>query len=339
MNTLQGSGIVQGTELPETQPHHDIDETNLVNGKPVIYLSNRTGMRVDGNAGQIILNNCTDMIVEAQRLDRCTVGIAIYHSSSITISHSIVSNCVLGIVLHFSDNNTIMRNVFHDNDIDEISGGIAFIYSHNNSIMNNTFGGNGIGMGFILSTNNMIVNNTFNGNSFGITFFPDELFIVLADEFPADVYVSHGMNRVHNNSFTNNSESAIDVDLLGYGVQILERKDGSFVVDARFNWWGSDTGPRTSEDGMNPHGGGDRVSDNVEISPWLTEDGSLRYAPTVPEDDEKDGLLDFLHPMDLLALLIFILIILFVVLAFIVRAPEITERRGPREEELNIGKR
>jgi hypothetical protein len=42
---------------------------------------------------------------------------------------------------------------------------------------------------------------------------------------------------------------------------------GTSTLDAENNWWGSSTGPTHSS---NPAGTGDKVSDNVDFTPWLT---------------------------------------------------------------------
>jgi uncharacterized repeat protein (TIGR01451 family) len=44
------------------------------------------------------------------------------------------------------------------------------------------------------------------------------------------------------------------------------RNDTSVTVTARYNWWGSSTGPTHAS---NPGGTGDEVSDHVDFTPWL----------------------------------------------------------------------
>jgi len=41
----------------------------------------------------------------------------------------------------------------------------------------------------------------------------------------------------------------------------------SFTMDAKMNWWGSQSGPYHPT--INPDGSGDNVSDNVDFMPWL----------------------------------------------------------------------
>mgnify|MGYP001059456457 CR=1 FL=1 len=49
----------------------------------------------------------------------------------------------------------------------------------------------------------------------------------------------------------------------------------SGILDARFNWWGNETGPKHPS---NPGGTGENVSDNVAFKPWLMQP----YPPLVP---------------------------------------------------------
>jgi len=63
-------------------------------------------------------------------------------------------------------------------------------------------------------------------------------------------------------------------------------------IDARDNWWGSDSGPTHKS---NPGGDGDAVSNNVTFNPWLgkdTNDGTPDPAIIIPGimgSWEKDG--------------------------------------------------
>jgi len=75
------------------------------------------------------------------------------------------------------------------------------------------------------------------------------------------VHVDSTVNstKVHvnyNNVYGNNGTGV-------YGISNL----GSGTLDARYNWWGNETGPHHSV--LNPKGSGDNVSDNVEFEPWL----------------------------------------------------------------------
>ena len=77
----------------------------------------------------------------------------------------------------------------------------------------------------------------------------------LADNGDDGIRLSGGTGFVHCSEIRGNG---------GYGL----RNDTGITVDARYNWWGSSTGPTHVS---NPGGTGDAVSDDVVFDPWLEE--------------------------------------------------------------------
>ncbi|MGQ9543438.1 MAG: hypothetical protein ACUVTM_05050 [Candidatus Bathyarchaeia archaeon] len=75
--------------------------------------------------------------------------------------------------------------------------------------------------------------------------------------------------NVHVNFNNIVGNSGVDV----FGVS----NEGTGILDAESNWWGSATGPTHAS---NPGGTGDAVSDNVDFTPWLG-------APVSKVDSEK----------------------------------------------------
>lgn len=76
--------------------------------------------------------------------------------------------------------------------------------------------------------------------------------------------------QVNYNNIYNNVE---------YGIS---NEDSTIVVDARYNWWGHESGPFDTS--VNPEGQGDRVSLWVDYVPWLNYP-----MPYVPGDANRDG--------------------------------------------------
>jgi len=308
MNTMQGCGITVGSIPLSVLEDHDIDDTNMVNGKKVVYLTWKTGIHVNGGAGQVILVNCSDIVIEDQQLDSCSIGIALYFCESITIVNSSFLDNIFGILMHNSSNNLISNNTISRNNRDFLSGGLAAFFSHNNTVSYNTISGNEIvGMGFVFSSNNSISNNTFTENSNGIIFLLDREYLEFFGVNIGEDTRTYGMNTVHYNTFNGNDDYGI-VNYVGSSSdsEYANGDDSPYIVDARYNWWGNDKGPG---------GKGDQVSDHVEFSPWITEDGALRYAET----PDEDGYFDILHPLDLLFLLLVSLSLLFTILILVVR--------------------
>ena len=59
-----------------------------------------------------------------------------------------------------------------------------------------------------------------------------------------------------------------------------------YTINATKNWWGDDTGPYHPTE--NPNGKGDNVTDYVDFSPWLDEDGNFVYLSDLPDDEEPN---------------------------------------------------
>ena len=119
---------------------HEIDTSNTVNGRPIYYYKNASGITIPAGAGQVILSNCTKMIIENQNLSFSFIGLS----------------------LGYSDNNTISLNTFSNN----LQYGVSLWYSDDNSITDNNFTNNNYGMSIGWSDHNTIKRNTFTGNDF-----------------------------------------------------------------------------------------------------------------------------------------------------------------------------
>jgi parallel beta-helix repeat protein len=168
-NHMTNDGIfIWGTDLDQWNTH-SIDTTNTVNGKTVYYWKNQTGGNVPLNAGQVILANCTNVIVENQNVSNGSVGIELGFSSNNTITNNTASsNDRSGIYLHQSNNNTITHNNASSNDF----SGIQLYSSSGNIIANSIASNNDYGIYIWLSNNNTINNNTVFSNNDGIILFP-----------------------------------------------------------------------------------------------------------------------------------------------------------------------
>jgi parallel beta-helix repeat protein len=164
-NIMDKNGIViDGMNLGNWNTHY-IDISNTVNGKPVYYLKNQTGGMIPQGAGQIILANCSNIILENQELINCTVGIELGFSSNNTIKEINASlNSLYGIYVKNSTGNQISENNFWKND-----DGMLLYSSNNNTVMVNDASINSRGIALIFSNNNNITNNNaLSNNNSGI---------------------------------------------------------------------------------------------------------------------------------------------------------------------------
>lgn len=235
---------------------HDLDISNLVNGKPCYYFKNHSDITVPEGAGQIILGNCTNMTIRDQSISNASVPIMIGYSLTIQIENNTIENNFRSITTHESRfvtivDNTCSRSTHYslslyysdylyvfNNSISTGLVGIAMYDTDSSYIENNSIYDNEIGIDLPQSNDNKIKNNTITGNAIGID---------------AD---NSNYNVIHYNSIFENS----DYGILGH--------DSSNI--ASFNWWGHDSGPYHSQ--RNRDGKGDRVYDYLLFEPWLTHE-------------------------------------------------------------------
>jgi len=134
---------------------NDIDTSNTVDGKPIIYWINQHDQKVPTNAGYVMLINSTNILIEGLNLSNNVQKIFLLGSNNTIIANNSVINSVYGIdvneygwidydagmFLRFgSFNTTIKGNVVIDNCV-----GIRII-SGNSTISNNTLCRNPLGI-------------------------------------------------------------------------------------------------------------------------------------------------------------------------------------------------
>jgi parallel beta-helix repeat protein len=139
-NTMLGGGIeILGGSL-EYWNTHIIDTTNTVNGRPVRYLKNITGGLVPLDAGQVILANSTDVLVENQNIYNTSTGIYMAFSKGNTVVQNIVTGSENGFGMYNSASSDMSNNTASNNSYGMGVGGA------NNTIAGNTIGNSVIGM-------------------------------------------------------------------------------------------------------------------------------------------------------------------------------------------------
>ena len=172
-NTMAGNGIYLTGHHPSHWNSHSIYTSNIVNGRPIVFLKNVVGGSVSLESGQVILANCTNVRVENLSVSNTSIGIQLGFSSHNTIVNSSFSrNGESGIFLSYSNDNIVASNNVSDNDW----AGITLSYSNDNIVDNNTAANkvldNGIPPRYLLgihlefSANNVIRNNNISKNAF-----------------------------------------------------------------------------------------------------------------------------------------------------------------------------
>ncbi len=374
-NSFEKGGLYLSPSNRDYWAGHEIDQSNTMNGLPIIFIKDQEGGVVNQSAGQVILLNCTGMIVEDQYIHNSTAGIQIAYSTNITIQNircernwygisllscteSRVLNTTLllnrnyGIHLLESETCTVAGNWLYSNGagfptttkggraiylekaescvvkenicrnstgtgiylrgskntyiqdnrcFDNIEHGIA-IYEgcRQIDIIENTITGNWeYGILVSIATNYVTIKgNAITGNDIGVVFEGSDYGRITMNNISDNGVGLHFSrysqdNSVLGNIIANNTEAGLKV-----------RNNGHYYVNARFNYWGSDTGPRHGIN--NTQGLGNRISDFVLFSPWHDSQGNERG---FPEDEDGDGrdVSPIYLPLTLALVLVFLL--------------------------------
>ena len=166
-NNMTKCGLRLGGSYAEIASH-DIDTSNLVNGKHIYYYINATDLGSSNftNAGQVILVNCSYSLVSNLNVSDGSIGISLIAGNNNTISGNVASdNNIDGIYLDESHNNIISGNTASDNSYD----GIYLYDSHNNIISGNTANNNSnYGIDLFYSDNNIISGNNASNSQYGL---------------------------------------------------------------------------------------------------------------------------------------------------------------------------
>lgn len=162
-NIMLYDSIFISSDSLEDWNTHTIDSSNTVNGKPVYYMKDQNMGTVPVNAGEIILANCDNFMIEGQTLTYGSVGLLFGFSSQNSIRDITVSYNDYGIYLHLSSGNIISGiNATHN------GVGIRLTYSSQNEITNNNISDNGYGIYQFPCSRNYILCNMISHNTRGI---------------------------------------------------------------------------------------------------------------------------------------------------------------------------
>jgi len=246
---------------------NDIDSSNTVNGKPIYYFVNKTGLTVPSDAAEIILINCSFFEITNLNLSENAPGIILGLSDNNLIHNNIINNGNHGIRLLQSCNNTISKNYIQDNIV-----AIAILSESNHNIINvNRLKGvytkpNFIGRGIeiVYSNNNLVYNNIIQG------FF----------EYGIWLYADSINNSFHHNNLIQN--------------RINARDECSNIWDNGYpsggNYW--------SDFHNESQGAYDNNSDGIVDSPYSIPGGENqdRYPLIYPFEDTNPPTIDILKP-------------------------------------------
>jgi parallel beta-helix repeat protein len=162
----------------------DVDTSNKVNGKPIIYWVNQHDKIVPANAGYVALIGCSGITVKNLDLGGNLEAVFLGSTTNSTITNIKVSGCLFGVNLDASSNNTISKiwltgnehgvhlrwgsdnNVIEGNDVTlNAAAGIHLAESSENKIIENNIANNDKGVYTEYCGINVFVRNNFVNNS------------------------------------------------------------------------------------------------------------------------------------------------------------------------------
>ena len=192
--------FVLGSELSEFI--HDVDSSNMVDGKPIYYWVDRHDAQVPLDAGYVALVNSSRIAVRNLNFtEKGTSGLLLVYSYECLIQNVTISNSTFhGIWLIESHNNTLTYNSITT----VFASGLMLEKSTNNTINeNNIIGmGNNWGIGLTGSYNNILQHNNIKNNRLGI-------FLQHSDE-----------NKFVGNNIFGNTETGIQMSYSSFNVII-----------------------------------------------------------------------------------------------------------------------
>ena len=202
-NQLLDNGFYLWGDSLEHWNTHIIDAANSVDGKPIYYFTNTEGITVPSGGGQVILANCSEMVVENQNCSNTSIGILVVYSSNITFYNNTCSyNDDDGIYLLYSNNNTITNNAIAYN-----INGIHLYNSNYNTLIDNSISNHDSGILLDSSKQNILTNNTCSSNNDAGLFLSSSDYNTLSNNICFSNYFSGIYINIYsnNNTLTNNT--------------------------------------------------------------------------------------------------------------------------------------
>jgi parallel beta-helix repeat protein len=153
------------TSVQMTHYINDIDASNTINGKPIVYWVNEQDKTVPSNAGYVALVNCTNITVQNQNISNNGQGILLVATSNSLITENYLANNGYGIVLYAPYEecvgNTVTENTITANSKD----GVYSWNSEGTTVTGNSITGNQEnGINFFDCRGAVISENTVSGN-------------------------------------------------------------------------------------------------------------------------------------------------------------------------------
>jgi len=154
-NTLRNNRMSNNRynfDVRETSFENDVDTSNLVDGKPIIYWVNQHDKIVPSDAGYVALVKCENITVQSLNVANNSDGIFLAFTNQSIITGNTLTNNNNGIKFWGSSSNHIVGNNIRENENGIFFSGASFLDvfhypSPNNTIYHNNFIDNGNNVG------------------------------------------------------------------------------------------------------------------------------------------------------------------------------------------------
>ncbi|KAF5430130.1 CASH domain-containing protein [Candidatus Methanophagaceae archaeon] len=206
-NTITGNTFVNDGLFIRDHYQNTVED-NTVNGKPLVYLEDASDIEVI-DAGQVILVNCSNILVENLELSNTHVGVELWATEDCIISNNTISNNnYVGILLDHSSNNTITGNNASNNS----DGIYSRDYCYNNTLTCNTISSNYVGINLYSSSNNTLTSNIASNNVYGIILSSSGNNTLTSNTIGNNNYIGIDLgdssnNKIYLNNFMNNTDN------------------------------------------------------------------------------------------------------------------------------------
>jgi uncharacterized repeat protein (TIGR02543 family) len=288
-NNLHNFGM-EGTTLSHFV--HDIDNSNLVNGKPILYLIGHSNEVIGPSPemGYLGLVSCDNILVEDLVLKHNIQGILIANTQNSQLENCVFENNGFGIYLWGSDNNVLTNNTCENG-----GRGIQLLTSNNNTLTNNTCeDDNYFGIRLANSNNNTVKNSTLSSeNEHGVRLYSSTNNIIENNTISNDnldgIWFENNSNSVNNiirnNNITSNNR---------YGICIANSNDNNYIYhnnilnnatqayDNGSNYW--DNGYPSGGNYWSDYAGTDNYHGESQDIPGSDGIGDTPY--TIPTSDQ-----------------------------------------------------
>jgi len=251
MNNNKHNFMIRGGYLSDSKNgyQNDIDASNTVNGKPIIYWVNQQDRTVPSDAGYVALVNCTHITVQNLNLSNNRDGVLLVSTMDSTVTKNYVTNTVNGVYIYGSSSNTISENNITDNrngiyvqdsSINNISGnnvdnsqeGIVIRGSSDDNINGNIVNNNNeTGIHFYNSRGSDVIGNTITeNNGYGIRLRSDSSNNLVSENYIANNSVGISVD----NSFDNSIIGNMITENSDWGMQLTGDQNNNVIYHNSF---------------------------------------------------------------------------------------------------------